>query len=96
VYTETSVNQSRRNCKCARELAGQNTNQPKREFLENGENREIRKMNNKQTQNAENKNYPKIPPKENKVRNSRIQNKTAQVTATQERNPIKTHAKRRV
>jgi len=96
VHTETSVNQSRRNYKCARELAGQNTNQPKREFLENGENREIRKMNNKQTQNAQNKYYPKIPPKEKKVRKTKIQNKTAQGQVNQEQTPIKTHAKRRV
>ena len=42
----------------------QNKNQPEREFLENGENPQIRKIrNDKQDQN-----YPNIPPKEKKVR----------------------------
>jgi len=53
-------------------------------------------MNNKQTQNAKNKNYPQIPPKEKKVRKTKIQHKTAQAIEIQEQNPMKTHAKRRV
>jgi len=53
----------------------QNKNQPEREFLENGENAQIRKLRNNKTKNAQNQTYPQIPPNEKKVKKTKT-NKT--------------------
>ena len=41
-------------------------------------------------------NYPKIPPKDKKVRKTKFENKTAHAKANPEQNPSKRYAKRHV
>jgi len=58
------------------ELTRQNTNQPEREFLENGENGEIRKIRNNKPKCTKPE-LPKDPAKKRKSEKQKIENKTA-------------------